>query len=174
VGGSSPLVGSLIWAYISQIPPTRRRFTDLLRGFVLRHCRALRPRRGRGQHRLCAGLVYTFVLGALCVADFAALIVGASALACSGRGVTLGALAVFIAMAAPALLGSVLQKSWFGNLYNALSPFAQARLSLDGVIVDKESLLLQLPHIGALVAFVVIAAAFAAFASCRISLEAGE
>lgn len=119
-------------------------------------------------------LVYTFVLGTLCVAGFAALIVGASALARSGRGVTLGALAVFIAMAAPTLLGTALQKSWFGSLYNAASPFAQARLSLDSVIVDKEGLALQLPHIGALLAFVAISGSFAAFAARRISPEGGE
>lgn len=119
-------------------------------------------------------LIYTFGLGTLCVAGFAALVVGMSALASSGRSVTLGSLAIFIAMAAPTLLGTALQKSWFGNIYNALSPFAQVQLSLDSVIVDKESLLIQLPHIGALVAFVVLAAVFAALATRRVSLEGGE
>jgi hypothetical protein len=77
-------------------------------------------------------------------------------------------------MAAPTLLGTVLQKSWFGSIYTAVSPFAQARLSLDSVIVDKEGLLVQLPHVGALLAFVALAAAFAALATRRVNLEGGE
>jgi hypothetical protein len=52
-----------------------------------------------------------------------------------------------------------------------LSPVAHARLSLDSVIVDRESLLVQLPHIGALVAFATVAAVFAAFAVRGVSLE---
>jgi ABC-2 type transport system permease protein len=119
-------------------------------------------------------LLYTFVLGTLCVAGFAALIVGISCLASTGRGVTLAALSIFIAMAAPTLLGTVLQKSWFGTIYNALSPFAQVRLSLDSVIVDKESLLVQLPHLLGLAAFVAVTGAFAALAARRVSLEGGE
>jgi ABC-2 type transport system permease protein len=119
-------------------------------------------------------LLYTFVLGTLCVAGFAALTVGISCLASTGRGVTLAALAIFIAMAAPTLLGSVLQKSWFGAIYNALSPFAQVRLSLDSVIVDKEGLLVQLPHLSGLAAFVLVTGAFAAIAAQRVSLEGGE
>lgn len=116
-------------------------------------------------------LIYTFVLGSLCVAGFATLIVGISALSRSGRGVTLASTAVFVAVAAPTLLGTALQKSWFGAIYNALSPFAQVRLVLSSVIMDKESLLVQLPHIGALAAFATIAAAFAAFAARGVSLE---
>jgi len=129
---------------------------------------------GAGSTVTGPALVYTFILGTLAVGGFAALIVGASALASSGRSVTLGALAVFIAMAAPTLLGTTLQKSWFGNVYNALSPFSQVRLSLDSVIVDKEGLMTQLPHIGALLAFVAVAGLFAAFAARRISLEGRE
>lgn len=119
-------------------------------------------------------LFYTFVLGTLCVVGFAALTVGMSCLSRSGRGVTLASLAIFIAMAAPTLLGTVLQKSWFGAIYNALSPFAQVRLSLDSVIVDKEGLVVQLPHLAALAVFAVLAGAFAAVASRRVSLEGGE
>jgi ABC-2 type transport system permease protein len=119
-------------------------------------------------------LIYTFVLGTLCVAGFAALTVGISCLAISGRGVTLASLTIFIAMAAPTLLGTVLQKSWFGAIYNALSPFAQVRLSLDSVVVDRESLAIQLPHFAALLAFVALASAFAALAAHRLSLEGGE
>lgn len=119
-------------------------------------------------------IIYTFVLGTLSVGGFAALVVGMSSLARSGRGVTLGALAIFLGMAAPTLLGTVLQKSWFGTIYNALSPFAQVRLSLDSVIVDKQSLLIQLPHIAALTGFAALAAAFLAFAVRRVSFEGGE
>ncbi|MCA1729701.1 MAG: ABC transporter permease subunit [Actinobacteria bacterium] len=119
-------------------------------------------------------LVYTFLLGTLCVAGFTALTVGISCLASSGRSATLAALAIFIAMATPTLLGTVLQNSWFGAIYNALSPFAQVRLSLDSVIVDKEGLVVQLPHLGALAAFVVLAGAFAAIIPRRISLDGGE
>lgn len=126
-----------------------------------------------GTELTAAALLYTFVLGTLCVSGFAALTVGISCLASSGRGVTLAALAIFVAMAAPTLLGTVLQKSWFGALYNALSPFAQVRLSLDSAIVDKESLFIQLPHLAALVAFVALAGAFAAIAARRVSLEGG-
>ncbi len=118
-----------------------------------------------------AALAYTFVLGSLCVAGFASLILGISALSRSGRGVTLASVAIFIAMTAPTLLGAALEKSPFGALYNALSPFAQVRLSLDSVIADKESLLVQLPHIGALAAFATIAAVVAALAVRRISLK---
>jgi ABC-2 type transport system permease protein len=118
-------------------------------------------------------LLYTFLLGSLCVAGFTALTVGISCLVDSGRNVTLAALAIFLAMAAPTLLGTVLQNSWFGSIYNTLSPFAQVRLSLDSVIVDKEGLAVQLPHLGALAAFVVLAGAFAAIAARRISLEGG-
>jgi hypothetical protein len=113
-----------------------------------------------------AALTYTLVLGSLCVAGFATLIVGISALSRSGRGVTLSSVAIFIAMAAPTLIGPALEKSWFGALYNDLSPFAQVRLSLESVIVDKESLLAQLPHIGGLAAFATIAVVLAAFAFC--------
>ena len=120
-----------------------------------------------------AALTYTFVLGSLCVAGFATLIVGISALSRSGRGVMLASVAMFIVMTAPTLLGTALQKSWFGALYNTLSPFAQVRLALDGAIADKESLLAQLPHIGALAAFATIAAVVAAFAVRGISLEGG-
>ena len=119
-------------------------------------------------------LIYTFVLGTLCVAGFAALTVGLGALSRTGRGATLVFLAIFAAMAAPTLLGTALRESWFGDTYSALSPVAQARLSLESVIVDKESLLVQLPHIGALVAFAVITGAFAVFAARRGSLERGE
>jgi ABC-2 type transport system permease protein len=129
---------------------------------------------GAGSTVAVPALIYTFVLGTLCVAGFTALVVGISALAGSGRSVTLGSLAIFIGMSAPTLLGTALQKSWFGSIYNALSPFAQVRLSLDSVIVDKEGLLVQLPHVGALMAFVVLAATFAALATRRISLEGGE
>ena len=129
---------------------------------------------GTGSTVSTLALVNTFVLGTLCVAGFAALVVGLSALSGSGRSVTLGSLAIFIGMAAPTLLGTALQKSWFGSIYNSASPFAQVRLSLDSVIVDKESLLIQLPHVGALVAFVALAAGFAALASRRVSLEGGE
>ena len=118
-----------------------------------------------------AALIYTFVLGSLCVAGFASLIVGISALSRSGRGVTFATAAVFIAMAAPSLLGTTMQKSWFSSVYNVLSPVAHARLSLDSVIVDRESLLVQLPHIGALAAFAAVAAVFAAFAVRGVSLE---
>jgi len=121
-----------------------------------------------------AALLYTFVLGSLCVAGCATLIVGISALSRSGRGVTLASMTIFIAMAAPTLLGTALQKSWFGAIYDALSPFAQVRLALDGVIVNKESLLVQLPHIGALAVFATIAAVFAAFAVRGVSLEGGR
>lgn len=119
-------------------------------------------------------VIYTFVLGTLSVGGFAALVVGMSSLARSGRGVTLGALAIFLGMAAPTLLGTVLQKSWFGAIYNALSPFAQVRLSLDSVIVDKQPPLVQLPHIAALVGFAALATAFLAFAVRRIFFEGGE
>jgi ABC-2 type transport system permease protein len=129
---------------------------------------------GSGTDLSVPALLYTFVLGTLCVAGFTALTVGISCLISSGRSVTLAALAIFIAMAAPTLLGTVLQNSWFGTIYNALSPFAQVRLSLDSVIVDKEGLAIQLPHLGALAAFVVLAAVFAAIATRRISLEGGE
>jgi ABC-type transport system involved in multi-copper enzyme maturation permease subunit len=129
---------------------------------------------GAGSTVSASALIYTFVLGTLCVAGFAALIVGLSALASSGRSVTLGSLVVFVAMSAPTLLGTALQKSWFGAIYNALSPFAQVRLSLDSVIVDKEGLLVQLPHVGALVVFAALGSAFAAFAAGRVSLEGGE
>lgn len=118
-----------------------------------------------------AALIYTFVLGNLCVAGFAALIVGISALSRSGRGVKLSSSAILIAMAAPTLLGVASQESWFGKAYNALSPVAHARFSLESVIVDKEGLLVQLPHIGALAAFAIIAGVFAAFCAARRSLE---
>jgi hypothetical protein len=118
-----------------------------------------------------AALSYAFVLGSLCVAGFTTLIVGFSALSRSGRGMTLASMAVFIAMAAPTLLGPALQESRFGAIYDALSPFAQVRLALDSVIVDKESLLVQLPHIGALAAFAAVAAVFAAFAARGVSLQ---
>lgn len=121
------------------------------------------------------GLIYTFVLGTFCVAGFATLTVGLSALSRSGRGVMLVSMAALIAMAAPTLLGATLpQKSWFGNAYNALSPVAQARLSLQNVVVDKETLLLQLPHAGALAAFVVVAGVFTAFAARGFSPEGGR
>jgi ABC-type transport system involved in multi-copper enzyme maturation permease subunit len=129
---------------------------------------------GAGSTVAISALIYTLGIGTLCVAGFATLVVGLSALAASGRSVTLGSLAVFVGMAAPTLLGTALQKSWFGAIYNALSPFAQVRLSLDSVIVDKESLLVQLPHVGALIAFVALAAVFAALATRRVSLEGVE
>ncbi len=129
---------------------------------------------GAGSTVAAPALVYTFVLGTLCVGGFAALVVGMSALARSGRGVTLGALGIFLGMAAPTLLGTVLQKSWFGTIYNAVSPFAQARLSLDSVIVDKEALVIQLPHIAALAAFAALAAGFLVLASRKVSLEGGD
>ncbi|MBA2714235.1 MAG: hypothetical protein H0U55_11880, partial [Rubrobacteraceae bacterium] len=129
---------------------------------------------GTGSTVAVPALFYTFVLGTLCVAGFTALVVGLSTLSGSGRSVTLGSLAIFIGMAAPTLLGTALQKSWFGSIYNAVSPFAQVRLSLDSVIVDKESLLIQLPHIGTLIAFVALAAVFAALATRRVSLEGSE
>jgi ABC-2 type transport system permease protein len=129
---------------------------------------------GAGSTVSAAAMIYTFALGTLCVVGFAALVVGLSALASSGRSVTLGSLAIFIGMAAPTLLGTALQKSWFSAIYNAVNPFAQVRLSLDSVIVDKERLLVQLPHIGALIAFVALAAFFLSLASRRVSLEGGE
>lgn len=129
---------------------------------------------GAGSTVSAAALIYTFALGTLCVAGFAALVVGLSALASSGRSVTLGSLAIFIGMAAPTLLGTALQKSWFGAIYDAVNPFAQVRLSLDSVIVDKERLLAQLPHIGVLIAFVALAAVLLSLASRRVSLEGGE
>ena len=118
-----------------------------------------------------AALLYTLVLGTLSVTGFTALTVGISCLASTGRGVTLAALAIFIAMAAPTLLGTALQNSWFGTVYNALSPFAQVRLSLDSVIVDNEGLATQLPHLGALIAFVVLAGVFTAVVARRVSME---
>lgn len=129
---------------------------------------------GTGSTVSSPALIYTFVLGTLCVAGFATLVVGMSAVASSGRSVTLGSLAIFIGMSAPTLLGTALQKSWFGAIYNTVSPFAQVRLSLDSAIVDKESLIVQLPHIGGLIAFVVLATVFAALATRRVSLEGGE
>jgi hypothetical protein len=118
-----------------------------------------------------AALTYTLVLGSLCVAGFATLVVGISALSRSGHGVTLASVAIFIAMTAPTLLGPALEKSWFGALYNALSPFAQVRLALESVTVDGENLPAQLPHIGALAAFATIAVVFATFASRGFGLQ---
>ena len=129
---------------------------------------------GSGTGVSWVALTYTFVLGTLCVAGFATLTVGLIALSRSGRGVTLVFLAIFASVTVPTLLGTALRKSWFGDTYNVLNPFAQARLSLESVIVDKESLLVQLPHIGTLAAFVVIAGAFTAFATRGGSLEGGE
>lgn len=129
---------------------------------------------GSGSTVALPALAYTFALGTLCVGAFAALVVGMSSVARSGRGVTLGALAVFLGMAAPTLLGTVLQKSWFGNIYNFVSPFAQVRLSLDSVIVDKEPFLLQLPHLTALFGFAALTIAFLVFAARRISFERGD
>jgi ABC-2 type transport system permease protein len=128
---------------------------------------------GNGTSVSWAALIYTLVLGSLCAAGFATLIVGICALSRAGRGVTLASMAILIAMAAPTLFGTALQKSWFGAIYNALSPFAQVRLALDSVIVDRETLLVQLPHIGALAAFATIAAVFVAFAVRGVSLEGG-
>jgi ABC-type transport system involved in multi-copper enzyme maturation permease subunit len=119
-------------------------------------------------------LTYTFVLGTLCVVGFATLTVGLIVLSRSGRGGTLVFLAILATVTIPTPLSTPLRKSWFGDTYNALSPFAQARLSLESVIVHKESLLVQLPHIGTLAAFAVIAGAFAAFATRGGSLEGGE
>ena len=119
-------------------------------------------------------LIYTFVLGTLCVAGFATLTAGLSALSRSGRGVTPVFLAIFVAMTTPTLLGATLQKGWFGDAYNTLSPVAQAKLSLESVIVDKEGLLVQLPHIGTLMVFAVITGGVAAFAARRVSLGGGE
>jgi ABC-2 type transport system permease protein len=116
-------------------------------------------------------LLYTFLLGTLCIAGFTTLTVGISCLVGSGRSATLAAMAILIAMAAPTLLGTVLQNSWFGTIYNALSPFAQVRLSLDSVIVDKEGISIQLAHFVILVFFVILAGAFAMIAARRISLE---
>ncbi len=129
---------------------------------------------GSGTDLSGPALLYTFLLGTLCVAGFTVLTVVISCLVGSGRSATLAALAILIAMAAPTLLGTVLQNSWFGTIYNALSPFAQVRLSLDSVIVDKEGLAIQLPHLGALVGFVVLAAVFVAIVARGISLEGGE
>ncbi len=109
-----------------------------------------------------------------CVAGFATLTAGLGALSRSGRGVTPVFLAIFVAMTTPTLFGATLQKSWFGDTYNTLSPVAQARLSLESVIVDKEGLLVQLPHIGALMVFAVITGGFAAFAARRVSLGGCE
>jgi hypothetical protein len=118
-----------------------------------------------------AALIYTFVLGSLCVAGFASLLVGISSLSRSGRSVTFASTAVFIAMAAPLLLSTTSQKSWFSLPYNVLSPVAHTRLSLESVIVGRESVVAQLPHIGALAAFVAITTVFAAFAIRGVSSE---
>jgi hypothetical protein len=40
--------------------------------------------------------------------------------------------------------------------------------------VDKEGLLVQLPHLSGLAAFVVVTGVFAAIAASRVSLEGGE
>jgi hypothetical protein len=129
---------------------------------------------GFGTSVSCVALIYTFTLGTLCVAGFATLTAGLGGLSRSGRGVTPVFLAIFVAMTAPTLLGATLQKSWFGDTYNTLSPVAQAQLSLESVIVDKEGLLMQLPHIGALMVFAVITGGFAAFAARRVSPGGGE
>ena len=129
---------------------------------------------GSGTGISCMALTYTFVLGTLCVVGFATLTVGLTALSRSGSGGTLVFLAILATVTIPTLLSTPLRKSWFGDTYNVLSPFAQARLSLESVIVDKESLLVQLPHIGTLAAFAVIAGAFATFATRGGSLEGDE
>ena len=119
-------------------------------------------------------LTYAFVLGTLCVAGFAALTAGLGALSRSGRGVVPVFLAVFVATTIPALLGTTLRKSWFGDAYDTLSPVARAKLSLEGVIVGKEGLLAQLPHIGALTVFAAITGVFAALAARGVSPGGGE
>jgi hypothetical protein len=126
---------------------------------------------GSGTRVSWAALIYTFVLGTLCVLGFATLTVGVGTLSRSERGVRLASLAIFIAMVPPTLLGAALHKSRFETIYNVLSPFAHARLSLESVILDKESLLVQLPYIGALAVFAVIAGVFA---GCGVSLERDE
>jgi len=118
-----------------------------------------------------AVLIYAFVLGTLCVAGFATLTVGISALSRSGRGVMLASMAVLLVLATPTLLGTALQKSWLGSAYNAFSTIAQARLALENVIVGKEAFLPQLPHVGVLAAFVVLAGVFAALAARGVLLE---
>ena len=121
-------------------------------------------------------LTYAFVLGTLCVVGFAALTAGLGALSRSGRGVVpvFLAVAVFVATTIPALLGTTLRKSWFGDAYDTLSPVARAKLSLEGVIVGKEGLLAQLPHIGALTVFAAITGVFAALAARGASPGGGE
>lgn len=121
-----------------------------------------------------AALIQTFVLGTLCVAGFVALIVGIGALSRSGRGARFAFLALFVAMASPTPPGNAPQEGRFGDVYSALSPVAQARLSLRGVISDKESLLAQLPHIGALGAFAAISVALALLLARGFSPERVE
>jgi hypothetical protein len=110
-------------------------------------------------------LTYTLVLGTLCVVAFASLIVGLVALSRSGRGATLVFSATFATLTVPTFLGTTSRKSLFGDAYNVLSPFAQTRISLASAIVDKEGLLVQLPHIATLAAFAVIVGTFVAFAT---------
>jgi ABC-type transport system involved in multi-copper enzyme maturation permease subunit len=129
---------------------------------------------GFGTSALWGALTYTFLLGTVSVAGFAAITVGISALLRTGRGVALASITIFIALVAPILLSTTLLKSWFGNIYTVLSPVAQARLLLQGLIVEREGLLAQLPQILTLAAFAVIAGLFATFASRGISLEGGE
>ncbi len=124
---------------------------------------------GFGTGVLWVALIYTLFLGTLCVAGFAALTVGLGALSRTERGVTPVFLAIFLATTAPTLLETALRKSWFGDIYNALNPIAQARLSLEGMIVDNEGLLVQPPHIGALMAFALITGTFAAVAARGVS-----
>jgi hypothetical protein len=126
---------------------------------------------GSGTGVSWAALIYTFVLGTLCVLGFTTLTVGVGALSRSERGLRLASLSIFIAMVSPTLLGAALQRSRFDTIYNVLSPFAHARLSLESVILDKESMLVQLPYIGALAAFAGMAGVFAA---CGVSLKRDE
>jgi ABC-type transport system involved in cytochrome c biogenesis permease component len=119
-------------------------------------------------------LTYTLVLGTLCVGAFTTLIVGLVAQSRSGRGATLVFSATFATLTVPTFLGTTSRNSLLGDTYNVLSPFAQTRISLASAIVDKEGLLVQLPHIATVAAFALIVGTFVAFATCGGLRRRGE
>lgn len=115
---------------------------------------------------------YVALLGTLAVTGFALLILGASLLFRSSKNTLTTALIVLLALTTPALFTSTLKTDIVSQVFSAMNPVDNVFNSLDNVLVDFQTSLLQngrflLP----LLAFCALAVVFLAFCMRRFSRQ---
>lgn len=103
---------------------------------------------GSTGQNLVDGAACVALLGTPVVLGFGFLAMGLGACLASARSSLLTGLIFLLLSASPLLLGPSLRQSAVGRAFDAINPFSGALNAYDAVIIDSQSVLAQLPHVG--------------------------